>query len=617
MFLYSSKVGVYMDKKMLGSLINYERGKKKISLQALAEGISSQSALQRLESGERLLDFFVIERILERLGRSVSKIEFLYDESTYDIYYLRALIEHLVGAENYEEAEDALVYYESLAESKGTLHKQYIYKIKAVIARERDNNHQVALELFEKSLEETVPNFSFKDMDNRILGEEELTILLLWLQEKMEIDALSINLDDHRILSYIERFCEDEEVQINIYSKATWLIGTFFIKRDNYQSALLYTLQGQNVLAENAVLVHMPQFLDRILFLTEGHDSLAFEDWKRQRDALKALYEEFGEVWDTNDIQLWKNYRQQEVYLISELFGQERRLRNQSQEKLADALEMDQKTISRIESGKYKPKTGTLQKMREYLEIDRDVCSTRLVVGDFRLLEMQRDIAKLNSIRNKEAAEKLYKELKKNLPLRWRENQQYVKFMDTMFDRELNRIGSEEALQRCKEAFNITKTDLHIDNVDQVVLNRYETVILNYIATCYKKLNRRNEAIKLLERVMRGYEKSKVDMKFHYAAVALVTFNLAGLYEEVDRFKEAKELYDHIIKFDLKCKRGINIGYAYAEKRYTLDREENNNVASKNAYQQAFQIIKLMKRDNQMKSLQSAYQGWYGEKLSE
>lgn len=62
-----------------------------------------------------------------------------------------------------------------------------------------------------------------------------------------------------------------------------------------------------------------------------------------------------------------------------------------SQEKLADALEIDQKTIFRIESGKYKPKTGTYKKLREYLEVERDLCTTRIVVDDFKLLEMERD----------------------------------------------------------------------------------------------------------------------------------------------------------------------------------------------------------------------------------
>lgn len=78
---------------MIGNMIAYERSKQGISAQRLSEGVCSVSALKRLESGVRLPDFFVLERLIERLGKSVNKMEFLYDEGAYDIYYLREIIE--------------------------------------------------------------------------------------------------------------------------------------------------------------------------------------------------------------------------------------------------------------------------------------------------------------------------------------------------------------------------------------------------------------------------------------------------------------------------------------------------------------------------------------------
>lgn len=77
-----------MDRRTIGRLVNYERNKRKISAQELTQGICSLSALQRLESGERLPDFFVLERIIERLGKSVNKIEFLYNEQAFQLLKL-------------------------------------------------------------------------------------------------------------------------------------------------------------------------------------------------------------------------------------------------------------------------------------------------------------------------------------------------------------------------------------------------------------------------------------------------------------------------------------------------------------------------------------------------
>ena len=606
-----------MDKNMIGNMVNYERTRKKINLQVLVEGISSVSVMQRLENGERIPDFFVLERIIERLGRSINKIEFLYSKTVYELYFLRVLIERYIEEKNYIEAESALAYYESLKAASETLHRQFIYKYKAIIFSEKEVNHEDAMHYFKMALEMTVPNFYIKNLETRLLGEEELTILLLWMQECIEIDPYSFELDGDSILRYIETHYEDEEVKVNIYSKAVWVIGTWAIKQNNYQEALQYTLRGEQILTENKVLLHMPQYLERILFLTKENDAVAYREWKKQRDALKYLYEEYEKTWNTDSCEIWKHFRQQEVFLVSELFEQERNLLKQSQEGLADELDMDQKTISRLESGKYKPKEGTLEKLRAYFTIDRDVCSTRIVVEDFHLLEMERQIAKLNEARRGQEAEFLYKKLKSQLSMQWNENKQYVKYMDTLFASKQGKISWEEAISACMEAFHITRKGVCLDNVAQVILSRFEAFILNYMAVSYDNMGDKCKAIEIAESILQGYEKSKVDLRYHYAAVTLVASNLSDWYEEAGRFDDAIVLCDEIIKLELECNRGVHIGYLLSERRFAMDRkQENQNLESKDIYKKAYQILKLMKSKQRMLSLEKTYLKWYKETIN-
>lgn len=602
-------------------MIGYERSKKKISMQMLAEGLCSVSALQRLESGERLPDFFVLERLIERLGKSVNKIEFLYNEAAYEVYYLREIIEKELLRKNYIEVEKALEYYQSRSEAEETLHRQYIYKIRAVVEGQGKQNHEEALRLLEEAMQLTMPwlelsaSFDVRELDNVLLGEGELLLLLMWIQERMEQDVSQLQIDGRRILNYIERICQDEEARVNVYSKAAWVLGTLAMLQKNKLEALWYTLQGEEALVDNGLLLHLPQYLDRILHLTEQMDSEAYREWKKQRDALKELYEEYEEPWETDQVKLWKNYRQQEVYLVSELFEQERKLMDQSQGKLAEALDIDQKTISRIESGKYKPKQGTFQKMKEYLEINRDICSTRIVVDDFALLELERDIARLNHYRKEAEAEKLYLKLKEQLSMKWNENKQYVKYMDTLFANQLGRISDEEAIGGCIEAFQITRGVMNLNQLEEVVLSRMEAMIVNYIARCYKKIGQKEKAILLREKMLCAYENSKVDNKFHYVALSLIYKNLSDDYEVNDRFEEAIEMCDRAISFALKCKRALNIGFLYEEKRYSIDRMTGERVSSKKKYQQAYQILKLLKDEKKMISLLNVYKKWYDETI--
>lgn len=606
-----------MTKNMLGGLVSYERNKKGISYQQLAEGISSPAVLQRLENGERLPDYFVLERILERLGKSVNKIEFLYDEKVYEIYYLRGLIEYHLEEKDYTKVLEGLAYYESISEGQQPLHKQYIYKIKGILFSEGEENHTEAAHMYERALSETISDFELDNMENFLLGEEEITLVLLWMKEAWLQNEVAFKLSPEKLFSYVGRYCEDEEIKINIYTKAAWLIGSFYMKQGEYREALRYTLKGQDVLAENGILLHMPEFLERILTLTKLCEDNTYNTWKRQRDALKSLYEEYEKTWAGDTIALWKSFRQQELYLCSDVFAQERKRRNLSQEQLAEEVEIDQKTISRIESGKYRPKTGTFKKLREYLQVERDLCTTRIVVDDFRLLDMEREIAKRINRGQISEAEERYKLLRVKLSCKWKENLQYIKYMDALFESAFKRISYEDAIRQCVEAFNITRGEIKIEDLECITLSRLETFILIYIVNCYKRIGRRDVALKILERIVKSYEKSKVDLKYRVVTVSLIYSALGDICEEVGKFDEAVEWCDKAQKLDLECGKLLDAGFLVTEKRYAKDRKLGRGPDSKKAYMQAYQIHKIVKQERRMKSLQNAYRKWFNEEIDD
>ena len=82
-----------MEEKYLGKIISYERRKKRISLEQLSTGLLSPRTLRRIEDGERISSCFILERLMERLGKSMNKMDFLLHEKDYEIYYLRGKIE--------------------------------------------------------------------------------------------------------------------------------------------------------------------------------------------------------------------------------------------------------------------------------------------------------------------------------------------------------------------------------------------------------------------------------------------------------------------------------------------------------------------------------------------
>lgn len=605
-----------MRREEIGKLVSYERNKKNMTVKTLSLGICSETTILRLERGKRIPDFFLVERIMERLGKSMNKVEFLYDEQTYEIYYLRELIEKYILQKEYGEAERALHYYEGLQEAGEPLHIQYICKMQAVLAKKQRKDAEVEESLIKRAIEQTMKGFLLANLKKYNLGEEEIILLLMYMRIESKMGKMNILQYSEEILHYIEYNFSDDEVFVNLYSKAAWIFVKELKEKGKRKEALIICIKSVELLTGNGLLLHLPQYLEMILEFEKDLNESEYTKWKKQRDALKQVYEEYGYEYEIGEIELWQNYHLNEVCLVSELISGERKVQNETQEEMADEMKMDSKTISRIEHGRYKAKQGTFQKMKKYLEFDRDTCNTSIVVENFALLELEREIAKEGHYRRFGRAEKLYQELKSKMSMEFNENIQYVKYMDCYFARIFGGVKEKEAVEKCLEAFRVTRKDLDLEDLDKVVLTKNEAMIMHYIAILYKKLNQRKEAIKILEKIKAGYENSRVDTKYHYREIALIYQSLGVLYEEADQFDKAVEMYEKGIRLDLKCKRALILGNCIQEKAYTKGRQNRDEKSCQYYYQQAFWIFELTKKYDKMKALKQYWIENYGEEIN-
>ena len=604
-----------MTKEEVGKLLNYLRRKKNIDLEKLCLGVCSGTCIKRLERGERFPDFFVMERILQRLGKSVNKMELLPDEQAYKIYYLREVIENNLEKENYVKVINEIAYYESMEIANHPLHQQYIYKIKAILEDKYYLRIENSIEYLEKAMILTIPKFNIGKINEFFLGEEEMTLVLMWIEKESVLKKIDILENREKILNYIRKYFTDEEVLANIYGKASWIFMNEFIKRGRKVEAASIGIHMIDILVSNGLLLNLPQFLELLLFCYKDVNKKKYQEWKKQIDALKRVYKTYGKKYETKKINMWKNYHQNEIYLMSEVIGEERKLLKKTQEQVANELDIDQKTISRIETGKYSPRKKTFEKLKEYMSIDRDICSTRLVVKEFELLELERNISREISFERYEKAEQLYKELKERLSMEYNENKQYVMYRDIIFDRIKGKIAEEETIKRCWEAFKVTRKNCEIENLSKVVLSKYETMIVNYISKMYRKLGDKEKAVYILEQALVGFENSKVDKKYHFASVSIIYECLSCRYEENDQFDKAIEICNKGILFELRCERGDTIGDYVMQKIYTEERRTGLKKACQYYYQQAYQLQKLMKKESSMNALKSYYKNNYGIEL--
>ena len=605
-----------MKELTIGDIIKYQINKKSILPEKLTEGLCTTTSLKRLINGDTRQSFFLVERIIQRLGISINKVTLLHNESDDTLLIMREMICKLLVEKAYAKAEYILSEYEMVADLSSPLHLQYVLETRGVILSEDYGKHEEALELYHKAFKAVIDRFEVDKLSDFLLGEEEMILLMLMLKEEMIVKNINISLYARGLLDYVEKQYEDEEVRTNIYSKLAWLLGESAIKNNQYEEALELTLGGIDTLTDNGLLLHLPQFLDRLLLLTKDRAEDVYSSWKKKRDALKELYVEYNEPWETEDIRLWESYRQNNIYLISELLRDERDLSGYSQEELAEAIGIDVKTISRIENGKSTPKKATFASIKEHFDLESDSFQTRLAVDSPFLLEMERDISRLTSKHQYKEAEILFKSLKKQLSKESKVNRQYVAFMEALFDNMLKRKPVEEVLADLENAFLITRKDKHLKNLGRFVTTDLEAKIINMMAVCYKQTGHINKSLDLLENLKKGYERSKVTDRNHRIPIGLLYTNLCTYYEEMNRFDDAISLADEAIKYYIKCNRGDKLGFLVEEKTYTNYRMTGDNTTNKEKYRQSYRIMELMKAGEKEKApLREAYKEWYGETI--
>ena len=606
-----------MKELTIGDIIKYQINKKSILPEKLTEGLCTTTSLKRLINGDTRQSFFLVERIIQRLGISVNKVTLLHNESDDSLIIMREMICKLLVEKAYAKAEYILSEYEAAADLSNPLHLQYVLETRGVILSEGYGKHEEALELYHKAFKAVIDRFEVDMLSDFMLGEEEMILLMLMLREEMKVKNKNISIYARGLLDYVEKQYEDEEVRTNIYTKLAWLLGESAIKNNQYEEALELTLGGIDTLTDNGLLLHLPQFLDRLLLLTKDRAEDVYSSWKKKRDALKELYVEYNEPWETEDIRLWESYRQNNIYLISELLRDERDLSGYSQEELAEAIGIDVKTISRIENGKSTPKKATFASIKEHFDLESDSFQTRLAVDSPFLLEMERDISRLTSKHQYKEAEILFKSLKKQLSMESKVNRQYVAFTEALFDNMLKRKPVEEVLADLENAFLITRKDKHLENLGRFVTTDLEAKIINMMAVCYKQTGHINKSIDLLENLKKGYERSKVTDRNHRIPIGLLYTNLCTYYEEMNRFDEAISLADEAIKYYIKCNRGDKLGFLVEEKTYTNYRMTGDNTTNKEKYRQSYRIMELMKSGEKEKApLREAYKEWYGETIN-
>lgn len=155
---------------------------KKVTLEQLGHGLCSADMLSRIETGERLPDKLMRDRLMERLGFENDGFEDFLQPEEYGLWQTRERLLHAVEAKEVAEAERLLGLLEQADAKENAVLLQFCLAMRAQLMQYQGASEKELQEAYGEALSLTVPDIAAGKWDGRLLAVQEWNLLLEYIR---------------------------------------------------------------------------------------------------------------------------------------------------------------------------------------------------------------------------------------------------------------------------------------------------------------------------------------------------------------------------------------------------------------------------------------------------
>lgn len=190
----------------IGNALLYYREQKHLSQTQVCEGICPEMTLSRIETGEREFDSMISETLLERIGKTANRFEFVLNEEDYRLYELREKIKHYTNESDIEKTKECLKKYKNIMPENAVLHEQFVLYYEALIIEKENGSIQNVIRLLHEAINLTRPDYKEKTTKMILYSSMEINIIYrLFLYEDYTEEML------YPVIRFIEEMYDKEE----------------------------------------------------------------------------------------------------------------------------------------------------------------------------------------------------------------------------------------------------------------------------------------------------------------------------------------------------------------------------------------------------------------------
>ncbi|MEG1292374.1 MAG: helix-turn-helix transcriptional regulator, partial [Lachnospiraceae bacterium] len=553
----------------IGKIIQKIREQAGITQVDLSMGLCSSSTLSRFEWEERMISKWVIDGVLQRLGKSTDKFWTIVHIKDYSIMEFRRKIWNAILKEEYQEARKQIKKYKNTADNRDQLQKQYMLMAQGFMEGKEKQNWKESIEMLTKSIKMTVTRFLMDKLEDMIIGRDEINAILLLAEAyarngELELSKKLIS----GLLTNVQKRNWDEEELVKIYPKIIRFYVEFLKMDDKYEDVIVYSNKAVKMLTDNGVIYLLAELMECVMWGMERRIQLDGRNYsireeqeyiqlKRHVEVLKDIWEEYGNL--PAEKMIYCINMQRDVSISSEILRKCRTLCKWSQETLSADI-CSAQDLSRIEGGKISPMERNYKNMMERMNQATERTRRFINAEEYEVQEGIRQVEKyINSMEYQKAAE-IWIKLRDAIPENSLENQQYIKRYDTMIKYRGEEECCKEATEAYEEALKLTIPECKDSDITIWPLTRNEIFLLCSIASGYQTMGRGDEAEGVYRKLLKVLENSKVDIYYRITEYRLITYNL-GLVEALNHdTSQACELFKQGMRTCMEAGRVSMIG---------------------------------------------------------
>ena len=496
------------------------------------EGICSEAAYERYETGENELNLIRFFFFLERMGVSNERFEVMIPDYIYEFYKWYENCMKLTEQRDWEGLKAERSKFDKLELEDKEIQFSYRDYIDYIIARYADKDNEKAHTFIYNALSHTVKDITAIDREKKRLSVFEWNIFINLYDLKYEMkpeNNAEITDKLYDLYNYHKGNMEEIIIMCKILPKLG--LNILLNEKDRLLSAERVEIEKEilSILIKYYSWVGVPEVLRLLCMDTRTHHEKIL--YSKQREAFVRTIKKYG-FSEEYRIEMFR-----EAYPIYTLFSDNIKAHR---EKLGLTIEKASEgicafeTYSRYERGVKYPKKKNLSRLAERLGMEWFLIRGDMEVDDYESLVLATECRRLTATKELDAFRKNIRELKDRVDMEIPRNRLAVGFFEL-----LTKNSSKVTIEELEKLLSITDRTLG----DGLFFSRIENDILNYIFSL--KGEKSGEiGIKLTKSLIDNEKRKKVT-DGHYTSIARK--NLACLYNDVRNYDKSYKICIELI----------------------------------------------------------------------